>query len=90
MGIVFGALLLVGATWFVWKLKKKRSIAAKIQSANVASGQPYLYTQKKPFEADTNEGPYEADTNQIHELHESYGIPAYELQESVRRVPTER
>ncbi|MCJ1457924.1 hypothetical protein MMC28_008293 [Mycoblastus sanguinarius] len=87
VGIVFGSLLLIGGARWAWNVKKRRNTASRSQPPNVTSGQPYIYRDQEPYEADKNQA-YELNESvwrPVHELHESAERPFHELHGSVRQ-----
>ena len=86
VGIVVGFLLLVGGAWWAWKVQKRRgrkistAASSRVQpAAGFASSQPYFYDGggvQKHDEVD--------ERIQPHEVHESAGVPIFELRESGR------
>ena len=88
VGIVFGALILVGGAWWAWNFKKRRHAAAEAQLPNIDSSQPIFDGEQKPSESEQHQnyelrepakspmaGLHESGGRPIHEMHNSVGQP---------------
>ncbi|KAI4275037.1 MAG: hypothetical protein L6R38_005976 [Xanthoria sp. 2 TBL-2021] len=93
---VLGTLLLAGAAWWAWKIKKRRNNenTPRAQQSIPPNIEPPFNTEPKPHEVDRNQiqelyntepKPHELDRNQVHELYETERERMFELQETERR-----